>query len=423
ETGRRDETSHGEKSMKPRERNLAMAVAVLVGGLVLWYGYGSIQAGVAKRQTELENLERQVAAKNKIISDGQRAAKKLASYDQRALPSNAERAQSLYQTWLFEQVQKHGLRDSSVTAVGRTNGRGVYTQISFAVKGQANLVQVVKLLYDFYAVDHLHRIRRLRLKPVEGTTTLDVDLLVEVLSLPNAQERNNLTGQPSNRLAHGTMDDYVAMIASRNFFAPPHKSPSLVTTARSSYPIGDAVSFSVRGEDPEKTAVTYAIEQAELEGARIDPKSGDFRWTPSEKGTYEVTLRVTDSGMPAKSATKVVKFSVVDPPPKVVSIPTPPAPKPPAFDTAKFTYLTGIIGTADSTDGTENESEAWLQIRTTGQMLKLHVGDKFDVGTLQGTIREIGAQEIQVETADGKRLLISIGENLREGLPLPEGDI
>ena len=95
---------------------------------------------------------------------------------------------------------------------------------------------------------------------------------------------------------------------------------------------------------------------------------------------------------------------------------TTPPPPPPPFDTAKHTFLTGVVGADD-------QSEAWLQVRTTGQMLKLRTGEKFDVGTLKGKIHFIGEQEIQIETTDGKRLLVYIGECLRDGLPLPPDGI
>ncbi len=398
--------------MKPRERMLAMTVGGMAALGVLWYGYSSLQEGLTKRQNELNGLEQQLEAKSRIVRNGQRAAKHLADLEMRALPANVEKGQSLYQKWLLDLVQKHGVSDSSVTAVAKLNARGVYQQLSFAVKGQGDLVQVTKLLYDFYAVDHLHRIRRIRLKPRANSTDLDIDLLVEVLSLPGSPDRNDMQGQPSDRLAQDNVDDYVTAIASRNFFGPPHKPPTISSSARSKYYIGDAVVFGVRGEDPEKTPIVYSLEKAAMDGVTLNPKNGDFRWEPKDKGTYEVTVRATDTGMPAKSVTKTIKFEVTDPPPKEVRVEGPKPIPPPPFDTAKFTYLTGVVGT-------EDQSEAWLQIRTTGQMLKLRTGEKFDVGTLKGTIIHIGEQEIQVETSDGKRLLIYIGESLRDALPLP----
>ena len=403
--------------MKPRERMLAISIGGLVGIGILWYGVSSLQASWAKLDAQLKSKEQTLQQKQNVVRNGQKAAKKLAAFEMRGLPSNVEKGQSLYQKWLLDLVQKHGLRDSSVTAVSRMNARGVYQQIAFAVKGQADLQQVTKLLYDFYAVDHLHRIRRLRLKPRETSTDLDVDLLVEVLALPGSPDRNDLVGQPStDRLQFGDMDDYVKAIASRNFFGPPHQPPTVTTSAKSKYYIGDAVVFGVRGEDPEKTPVSFVMEKATFEGAKLDPKNGDFRWEPKEKGTYEFTVRVTDTGMPAKSVSKTIKFEVTDPPPKQEPVAVKPPPPPPPFDTAKHTFLTGVVGADD-------QSEAWLQVRTTGQMLKLRTGEKFDVGTLKGKIHFIGEQEIQIETTDGKRLLVYIGECLRDGLPLPPDGI
>ena len=58
------------------------------------------------------------------------------SFDPAALPANVEKGQSLYQKWLLDLVQKHGVSDSSVTAVAKLNARGVYQQLSFAVANE-----------------------------------------------------------------------------------------------------------------------------------------------------------------------------------------------------------------------------------------------------------------------------------------------
>src|SRR5207249_83358 len=50
-------------------------------------------------------------------------------------------------------------------------------------------------------------------------------------------------------------------------------------------------------------------------GATIDPNNGVFSWTPSEEqgpGVYPITVRVTDTGNPAKSAARTFTVTVND---------------------------------------------------------------------------------------------------------------
>jgi hypothetical protein len=100
--------------------------------------------------------------------------------------------------------------------------------------------------------------------------------------------------------------------------------------------------------------------------------------------------------------------------------PTPPVtvapkPAPPAFDVAKHTKVSGIV----SQNG---QSQVWLSNRTTGEVLRLGEGSAFNVGNLSGVVERIGTHDIEI-VADGQRLLLAIGESLREGSPLPEGDL
>lgn len=92
-----------------------------------------------------------------------------------------------------------------------------------------------------------------------------------------------------------------------------------------------------------------------------------------------------------------------DPPPPPVKTPDPP--KPPEFDVAKFAYISAIT----EADG---EVEVWLDIRTTGETLRLRTGDEFRIGAAKGTVERIGLYDVDF-VLDGKRLTVALGENLR----------
>jgi hypothetical protein len=396
--------------MTSRERTLAGAIGVILGAGALWYAFDTYQKAITLREDALRKVQRDVDSRKLIVRQGQIAAKKLVKFEQQSLPSNL--GSSLYLNWLLDLVQRHGISDSNVTPISGRSSKGVYQQFNYSLKGRATLEQTTRLLHEFYSVDRLHRVRKLTLKPGDDGE-LNLDMAIEVLALTSAPDTKELKSAPSDRLKHGPVNDYIKAITQRNLFGPPHRPPSITTTARSNYYIGSSVSFSVKGSDPEKRPVSYALEDQSFEGGKFDPKTGEFSWKPDEKGEYEITVRATDAGTPPKSAKQTIKFAVVDPPPekppeKVVAKPK--------FDTAKYTYLTAVI----EVDG---RPEAWLVVRTTGETLKLQPGEKFTAGTFKGTITEISEQDIKVETSDGEVLLISIGENLREGFMLPAGDI
>lgn len=400
--------------MTPRERILAISVIALLVLGVLWYGWSWKESSLAAQRARLSRLQGEVQKNEITLARARKATEEMNKFEQQSLTSDVERAQSLYQEWLLDLVQRHGIQEGNVSAVTGRAVKGVYQQLAFSIKGRTDLVHATQLLHEFYSSDRLHRIRRLRMNPINEGKEIDLDIMIEVLALDGAPRNvTELKHGISDRLTHGDAADYVKAIASRNMFQPPHQPPKITTTSRSSYPLGSSVSFSVKGDDPEQTTVKYALEKASMEGARIDPRTGEFSWRPSEKGTFEIEVSATDGGLPAKTAKQTIRFSVVDPPPERVVERPPPTPQPPPFDTAKFAYLTAVLGVDD-------QSEAWVNMRTTGQTLKLHPGDKFDVGTMRGTVIQIGVQDMVIETVDGYRLQLYLGENFREATPIDE---
>jgi hypothetical protein len=92
--------------------------------------------------------------------------------------------------------------------------------------------------------------------------------------------------------------------------------------------------------------------------------------------------------------------------------PTPPGekrepPKPPAFDDAEFAMFTGTVGPPD-------ELQAWINVRTTGEMLHVKAGDPVKVGTLEGEIVSVEPRMLVLKTGD-KKFEIALGQSLRKG--------
>ncbi|MEM6798174.1 MAG: hypothetical protein AAF589_01545 [Planctomycetota bacterium] len=172
-----------------------------------------------------------------------------------------------------------------------------------------------------------------------------------------------------------------------------------------------------------------------------------LKLTPGERGRLQVNLGVRalavagaerEDGLPAGESGRLLLAdadayvaSIVQrdvfreyvpprppPPPRkprpvVKRDPPPPRPK---FDDAAHAYLTGIVQSGD-------RLQAWINVRTLGETLRVFEGDPLSVGLLKGTVESISARRIVVVTPAG-RFATSLGSNLRDGVEIegPEVD-
>jgi hypothetical protein len=89
-------------------------------------------------------------------------------------------------------------------------------------------------------------------------------------------------------------------------------------------------------------------------------------------------------------------------------------PTPPTFDDAEHARFTGSVGT-------DNGLQAWINVLTTGEMLRVSAGDPVKVGTLEGQIVSIEPRSLIFESG-GKKFRVAIGQYLRKGTELgPDG--
>lgn len=75
------------------------------------------------------------------------------------------------------------------------------------------------------------------------------------------------------------------------------------------------------------------------------------------------------------------------------------------IDPLQFSYLTAII----EADGV---AEAWLFERSTGETLKVHEGEEFNIAKVRGKVIRIGYNEIEIEI-DGQSHTVGYGNNLK----------
>lgn len=317
--------------MQKREKILA----VVVGGLLLLVAlrslFGRVSAALADRRGQVATLQDEIASKETKVDRGNRAAARLAAWEQRSLPSDLELARTLYQNWLLGLVDAAHLSNATVDSSRAIGRRNVYHKLPFTVRGRGTLEQVTRFLYDFYRASHLHQVRNLTIKPIETGSQVEVVLSIEALALPGAERKDKLSEQPATRLAHNDLKEYTRAIVGRNLFAVYTPPP------------------------PPQPVRTRATEQR----------------TASSRSTE--------------------------------------------FDARGQAVLTAILEIG-------SRPQAWVNVRTTGETLKLSEGDDFRVGEFRAKVVRIGGQDMEILAA-GQRQLVGLGESLKQAAPLPKEDL
>lgn len=216
-------------ALQKREKRLVSLTGGLFAALAIVYLWPSGGLSLAELRSRCRDLEKKVEEKQRIVSNARPAAAQLAAWQKRALPANPERAGTRYYSWLQDLVVDRVEFDDARVEPGEIPlRRGDYVQFSYTVRGDATLEQLARFLYEFYQAGHLHKVRRLEIKPRENASRLDLTIMLEALSLPEADRRDQLTSAPGNHLQEKSFDQYKKQIVGRNLFAaytPPKPPP------------------------------------------------------------------------------------------------------------------------------------------------------------------------------------------------------
>jgi hypothetical protein len=383
-----------------RERIFAIIVACVAVVIVGYFAYGWVAGQFTRRNAEIARLTDEIKKFDRTANLGRAAARKISQYEQRSLPANLEFASTHYQTWLVNEMELAGLIEPNMRLVTEQGGdKDLFVKQSLQIDANGTLPQVIELLHAFYSVDWLHRITRLTLRPVKDTKLLDITVHIETLSLRKASSADKLVPRPSNRLALASRDAYYDAIVGRNVFGPRNNEPKISLSGSQDVFLGREADLTVKWTDPDPfDQVYFNLVESAAPDAKLDPVTGKFTWTPKEAGTYEFVVEGADDGFP----TKVSNREKI-----VISVrPQGDPPKPTIFDFAKHTLLTALL----DVDG---QGEVWLHVRPTGQMVTLHQGDQFEIGSVKGTVSQIGEYDFCFDF-EGKRRKLGKGELLGE---------
>lgn len=217
-------------TLQKREKVLAVIVALLLLVVAGRLGARVLLSPLSLRQAEVQALAQRIAERQSKVEAALPAQARLADYRRRSLPSDPQVARSLYQNWLLELTDRVKLKNRKVESSDGRVVKGIYHNLPFTVRGEGSLEQLVQFLYEFYSAGHLHRIRRLSIKPQEKSSDLELTIVIDALSLVDADRRDKLTTLAGNRLAHPDLQSYRKSIVERNLFAP--YRPPVVTERR-----------------------------------------------------------------------------------------------------------------------------------------------------------------------------------------------
>ena len=388
--------------MNSREKLLAAGVGVIATLFVGQSVVSSIQGGFDKKKQMIESLEKKKGEQALQVTAGVVASQKLNKVVSRSLSIKEETARADYMKWLISLAEEAKLAAPTPEGIGDNIEKdGSYQLFRFKLSGTGTIENATQLLYGFYAKDYLHRIVQFSFKPIVGSNEpdqLNISLDCEVLALGIAKEKQGPPKAISNRVAK-SLDEYKKTILDRNLFGPTNQAPKLDPKKSLEAKVGLRLEHTVEAKETDpKQRVFYELVGEIPKGLLIDKDSGKLTWSSNEIGEYHVNVQATDNGIPKKSSLQSLTIKVNPLPP------VPPAPV--QFDVASQAMITALIFGGDT-------PEAWIQSKTESKTYKLRKGDQLKLGGVQGLVKEVGANYVEIET-DGRRWLVGLDESLAE---------
>ncbi len=397
--------------MNQRERALAAVIGALLLIISVFWITGKVRGTLRRTAATLRQVEDEIDRKQQFVDQARETVRTLGAYEDMSLPSDPELARSQYQAWLSEIVDRVGLVDPQVKVVAQSRLANDATQLTCSVSGRGDLRQLTNLLHEFYCVNTIHRIRRLPLRPVPDSKLIQIDLRVEALILATANKEKNFDISPSSALAKLPSEDLIDPIIQRNMFAPANNPPTFRTVSTQRIERGKPFSLDLQADDPDKLdKLEFVLGSDAPPAARIDAEAGRLEWTPVENGEYSITVVVRDDGIPRQQAEQSIEIEVIEP----SAIQSPDGARQLAFDDARFTYAIAMLEVS-------GKRQLWLQVRTSGQILKLNEGDPVRVGSVDAKITRIGQRDVELD-ANGERFVIRMGDPL-VGANIGEGGL
>jgi hypothetical protein len=395
--------------MSARERFLLTITAACFGLMLLYAVGSSVFSLFGNLATDLTTAQDAVDQKGRTLRRMNLDKRFLREKMERSLSSDPDRAQTQYKSWLIQLARDTDLDDfvilsGSAASVGKT-----YFRHSFRITGKTDLKKGVEFLHAFYSAPILHRVQELNLTPGRSnemmlTATIEA---IGMMDAPAMTENWPGKGPVEDVLEKSDLEAYIASIVRRNLFGLPNKKPTFSGSSIVSLTVGKNERFTINANavEREQKIASFELVKTDLDPAPVISRTGSVSVRSDEEKSYQLTVLVTDSGFPAKTAERTYTLRF-----RPEREPTVRA-KPPRFDNAQLAFFTGTVQIGDMV-------EAWILRREVGKVLKLHIGDEVQIGTVTGIVKEITFKTIQIDTEEGSSLVIKRGQNLSEATRL-----
>ncbi len=392
-------------AMNQREKILAAGIGIIGTLFVGRSLVVSIQDGFEKKKNEIAALKTREGDQKLQITAGEVATKKLNAVVSKSLPRSEELASGDYLNWLIELAGEADLTAPQQRFISESQDKEkAYHLYKFKLEGTGTLANAVQMLYGFYSKDYLHRITRFDLTPIANSpfpNQLNISLECDVLSLGIAKDKQEPPKRVTNRLSK-SLEEYQSTILDRNLFSPKNQAPKLDPRKTVEAKVGSPLEYTVEAKevDPNQS-VYYELlgENGEIpKGLLIDQRSGKLSFRSNETGEFKVRVQATDNGLPRKSAEQLVTIKVTPSPPV--------APPPIQFDVASQATVTALVVGRGG-------PQAWILSKTESKTYILQKGDKLKLGGVTGTIKEVGANYVEIET-DGRIWIAGLDETLAD---------
>ena len=393
--------------MNARERVMGIAILVLVpvcllplAGLFAWNSLDAkkdLIEGLRNRQGNLELTKRRWMNAEFVRNDLRALS----------LPGDAEQASSAYRNWLLtlgtEVFGDSAVRVQHTGDVARKHKDfQVYRQSRFTLSTEGTLAQLLEFLEAFYEIDCLHRISNLSVVPKQNlqtqqpSKTLTLKFTFEALSVSGSEESRDIREiaeiQDDSLRQHipEQFAEWRDRVLMRNIFGFPNEAPRFSRVGTKRFVKGERVEVRLSARDSDDgDLLVFELEEAPMQGAKIEQDEGDDSATLTtpdlDVGRYTFVVAVKDDGYPSKVDRQEFQIEIEEPREKAVPEPEP------EFDPSLATYVTGVVR---NTQGVEL---AFVHVKPTGELLKLAVGDAFEIGTVQGFVVLINNGKVVME--------------------------
>ena len=209
--------------LQRREKILAAVAGGLTLLLAVWFLFfsgGSLSYG--RLCARHDQLALEVAKKESEVKAAAVAARRLAEWQHRALPSDVAEARVHYQAWLRGLADRLKFKQPTIESTGVESKPKTFSLLKYKVHGRTNLAKLTEFLHEFYSAGHLHQIRLIDVSTVPKSPDIEVNIDVEAMSLPGADRKSKLTEERGKTLQRDKLSDYSQAIVKRNLFGPFH---------------------------------------------------------------------------------------------------------------------------------------------------------------------------------------------------------